>query len=205
MAYWNDNNASIQGNGNLTLGLDGRNDAEYHADYPYAKNDLWIPVAPGQIRSTTDPALTRVAAGQYKKTLVASTTHNVLIPFPPGAFLRSYVGDTNKASPHGILLKSLTLYYRVNTADLTSISLEVYQIPQAAGAALAAPAVIASTTTGGTLTQAANQYAAVAALDAETWINTLGTLVTGEAIIVTPASSTCDILGAEWGVAAALY
>lgn len=202
---FNDANAWLKGNGNLSLGVSGKDDAAYNATYTYAKDDVWLPVSPMVIVSDTQPALTYVATGQPSRTLAASTTHTVSVPLDFAPF-RSFLGNVNTSAPHGILIKSVTLFYRVNTNPLTSFaSMAVYQIPNAAGAALPTPAAITSTLAGNTLTNAANTYAAVSTITTPTWINTLNTLVFAMPVIVTPGSCTCDVLGASWNVAVALY
>lgn len=203
MGWWNDRLAYIKGNGNLTLGAD-TDDAAFHATYTWAKNDVTLLVSPADMVSTTLPAITRTSAGIYHRTLAASVTHNVLIPLS-GAMFRTYLGDVNIASQHGVLVKSLAVFYRVNVATLTSFDLTVQRVPHAAGAAIYTATNLAGTVAGNTLTFAANVYAAVITLTTAFWNNTADQDVNGEAVIVTPATSTCDLLGAAWRVAVALY
>lgn len=205
MQQFNDHNAFINSSGNLSLGGGGNDDAAGDSTHGYAKGDVFIPVSPAVLISTTLPALTRIGAGSYTRALAASTTHNVIIPFD-AAYLRTFVATAGRtANPHGIKVRSLKLAYRVNTNNITSITLAVYTVSLAAAAAVPSATELASTVTGDTLTAAANQYLAVAAIDAPTFMVTTDTLIVGEAVIVTPGSCTCDLLGAVWHVSAALY
>lgn len=203
MAYWNDRAAFINGKGNLSLGL-GVDDGAAHATYPWLKNDVWIPVNAALLVGTTLPALTRVSAGVFKRSLVASTTHNVLIPLPSPQ--RPNISSTQLGNaPHGVLVKSVALFYRVNTADLTSIAITAQTIAHAAAAAIYTGTDLPGTMSGGTLTQAANIYAAVLTLTTPTFVNTADMEVNGDATIVTPASSVVDLLGASWRIAYGIY
>lgn len=191
--------------GNLSLGGSGFDDSAGDATHGYAKGDVFIPVGLHDIVSDTDPAITRIGAGSYKKTLVASTTHNVLINLP-SAYLRTYVAPAGRtANPHGIKVRALKLAYRVNTNNLTSISLKVYTLSLAAAAAVPSATEQTSTTAGATVTAAANQYLATATVTTPTFVTTADNEFVGEAVIVTPAMCTCDILGAVWHVSVALY
>lgn len=207
MGYFNSRAAFIRGNGNLSLGAE-RDDAAYHATYTYAKNDVTIPVSPAYLVSTTLPAITRTSAGIYHRTLAASTTHNVLVPMP-GPYNRSYAGadgaQGGSAVPHGVLVKSLAIFYRVNTTTITSFGLTVQSVAHATGSAIYTATDLPGTVSGATLTAAANTYTALITLTTEYWINTADMDVNGEAIIVVPGSSTVDLLGASWRVAVALY
>src|ERR1700752_3371519 len=88
-----------------------------------------ITVSPNELVSTTLPALTREGAAgtAYKRTLPASTTHNVLIPLQ-GQLLQAYsaVGTGWPFQALGVKVNSLTLAYRNNTTDITSIDMKVY-------------------------------------------------------------------------------
>lgn len=200
---FNDNNAWIQGTGNLTLGAAGSDDGQGHATYGYAKNDVTLPVNAAEIVSDTQPVMTYATGDIPKRTLV-NATHKVAIPLPQW-FVRTFQNTAQGPSnPHGILVKSLTLYYRVNTSDLTSITGVINSAPMAAGAAL--PTVTAMTTSvaGGTLTQAANTYALVITVTTPAFLSVANTLIWGLATVVVP-TNTCDILGASWQVAYAMY
>ena len=208
MNVFNDDQAFVNKSGNLSLGSSGLDDGAGDATHKYAKNDVFLGVDPGSIISTTDPALTRIGAGSYKKTLVASTTHNVLIPML-GPEQRTFSGVANAAAnqsaPHGVKVLSLALFYRVNTTDITSLTLTVYTIQLAAAASVPTATTLTGTTTGATLTQAANEYAAVLAVTTPAFTTTADLMIVGEAVIVIPASSTVDILGASWRIAMAWY
>lgn len=207
MTPFNDQAAWINSSGNLTLGL-GINDGAGDSSHGYAKGDVFCPVSAVELVSDTQPALTRIGAGSYKRTLVAGTTHNVAIPFP-SQILRTYAASPNSSgantSPHGMKVRSLALAYRTNTNDLTSITLKVYTLSLAAAASVPAASEQASTVTGDVLTQAANQRLAIATVTTPTFVNTVDNLFIGEAVIVIPAMSTCDLLGAVWRVSFALY
>lgn len=206
MGWWNDNNAAINSGGNLSLGGGGYDDASAHATYGYAKNDVTYTVPASIITGDTLPALTYATGDIPIRALAASTTHKVTIPFPEW-FNRTFtaaVGQT--ANPHGILIKSLTLFYRVNTTNITSFAtMPINTTPLAAAAALPTVTALTTTLAGNTLTQAANVYAAVSTVTTPAFINTANTLVWGLATIVIPGSSTVDLLGASWSCAYAMY
>lgn len=204
MGWWNDSKAFIRGNGNLSLGA-GLDDASYNATYPYAKDDVTISVSPVSMVSTTLPAMTRTSAGIYHRTLAASTTHNVIVPIP-GAIWRTYQGSTAAGSfPHGVLIKSFAVFYRVNTTTLTSFDITLQTVPHASGSAIYTATNVAGAVTGNTLTAAANVYAAVFTPTTAFWNNTADQDVNAELVVVVPGSSTCDLLGAAWRCAVALY
>lgn len=201
-----DNNAWVSSGGNLSLGNSGRDDAAAHATYTYAKNDVDIMVPANIITSDTLPALTYATGDIPDRALAQSLTHKVTIPLP-GQFNRSFSATAGvTANPHGLLIKTLTLYYRVNTTTITSFTtMAINSTPLAAGAGLPTVTAMTSTLAGNTLTAAANVYAAVATVTTPAWIPTTGLLIWAVATIVTPGSSTVDILGASWGVAYAMY
>lgn len=203
MVPFNDNKAWIQGTGNLTLGL-GQDDGAGDGTHTYAKADVWIPISAVGITSDTQPALTRVGAGSYKRTLVASTTHNVVIPFDM-AMLRTFTGAPSASVPHGVKVLSMAVSYRVNGASATSITPSIQTIPLSAAASLGTATALTSTTAGNTLTNAANVYLSVTTVTTPVFVNTQDTLLTGEFVVVTPMSCTVDMLGASWRVAVALY
>lgn len=205
MRGFNDNNAALDGAGNLTLGLGGANDGSGHATYGYAKNDVTLSVPSNIITSDTLPALTYATGDIPNRVLAASLTHKVTIPLPQ-SIQRSFTGAPQASAPHGILIKSLALFYRVNTTNITSFAtMAINYTPLAAGAGLPAVTALTTTLAGNTLTQAANTYAAVATVTTPAWIPGADYLIWAVATIVTPGSSTVDLLGASWRVAYALY
>lgn len=203
---FNNQNAYFNKSGNLSLGNSGKDDAAGHATYGYAKNDVTLTVPANIITSDTLPALTYATGDIPIRALAASTTHKVTVPLPQW-FNRSFVGTTGvTANPKGILIKSVALFYRVNTTTLTSFAtFAINTTPLAAAAALPTVTALTTTLAGNTLTAAANVYAGVSTVTTPAFINTDDTLVWGLATIVTPAMSTCDILGASWRVAYAMY
>ncbi len=199
---WNDNNASIKANGNLSLGGGGVDDAAYDATYTYAKRDFELEVPASLLISTTLPALTQSGgAGDgnpFIRALAASTTHHVQLPILD--FLRTYT-----TTPHGLLIYSASLVYRVNTTTLTSATMGLYSMPLAAATTQPTPTTIVGTVAGNTLTAAANLYEMKFTVTTPAWITTTGTLVWGDIDIVTPGSSTCDLYGAIIRGSVALY
>lgn len=202
----NDNNLNVNKSGLITSGMGGNSDNSGNLTYPYAHNDVTLPVPASLLIGDTLPALTYATGDIPKRTLV-NATHKVTIPFP-GLIRSTTIGGVPAgANPittaHGFLLKSYTLYYRVNTSDLTSITGVLYTTPLVAAAAL--PTVITETTTvaGGTLTAAANVYALVVTVTTPIFKTVDNTLIWGMATIVVP-TNTCDLLGASWQVAMAL-
>lgn len=208
MRLFNDNSADLNKGGNLSLGFGGADDgAGSNATYPYAKNDVTIPVPASLLIGDTLPALT-YATGEIPKRTLVNATHKVTIPFPGLIRSTSTVGPTNGApsatAGHGFLIKSYTVYYRVNTSDLTSITGVLLTTPLAAGAGLPTVTTVTTTVSGGTLTQAANVYALLVTVTTPAWVTVDNTLIWGLATIVVP-TNTCDLLGASWQVAMALY
>lgn len=207
----NDAQFNVDKNGMITSGFGGFADGAGNPTYPYAKNDVNLGVLPDDITSDTQPALTYDTGDLLKRTLVASTTHKVAIQLPlqlirTTATVTPSGGANPATAAKGILIKSLALFYRVNTNPLTSFTtFAINSAPLAAAAAL--PAVTAMTTTlaGNTLTNAANVYAAVATVTTPAWQTTQDLVVWAVATIVTPASCTCDIYGASWRIALALF
>jgi len=167
-----------------------------------------IPVSPVEMVSTTLPALTREGAAgtAYKRTLAAATTHNVLIPLL-GGVLQAYtaVGTGWPFQALGVKVNAFTLAYRVNAVDLTSLDIKVYSVSHPVAAAIGTPTVRTGVLAGNTLTQAANVYNAVLTVTNPVFESAAGAMVYAEAVIVTPASSTCDLLAAEWNVDLRLF
>lgn len=211
MQQFNDGSANMSSGGNLSLGFSGAADGAQNTTYPYAKNDVTLAVPGFLCVSDTQPAMTYLTGDIPNRTLAASTTHKLAIPCPTWLIRStSVVGPTAGAAAatagHGILVKSLALAYRVNTTTLTSIAtMAINSAPLVAAAAL--PTVTAMTTTlaGNTLTAAANVYLAVSTVTTPAWLTVDDTMIWAVATIVVPGSSTCDILGASWRIALALY
>lgn len=211
MILFNDNQANINKDGNLSLGFGGAADGAGNATYLYAKDDTFALVPANLITSDTLPALTYATGDIPDRVLAASTTHKVTVPFPQ-MLLRTtnVVGPTAGAAAatagHGMLIKTLALFYRVNTTTITSFTtFAINTTPLVAAAALPSVTALTTTLAGNTLTAAANVYAAVATVTTPAWIVVADTLVWGLATIVVPGSSTVDILGASWRIALALY
>ena len=209
MRMFNDNQANVSKEGNLSLGFAGHDDEAGHATYGYAKDDVSLPVPGFLCISDTLPALTYLTGDIPNRTLAASTTHKLAIPFPQ-AFVRTTTLPASNpagvaAAPHGVLVKSLALFYRVNTTTITSFTtMAINSAPLAAAAALPTVTEMTSTLAGNTLTAAANVYAAVSTVTTPAFLTTADTLIWGVATIVIPGSSTVDILGASWRVAWAM-
>lgn len=210
MKQFNDNNAEVSKEGNLSLGFAGRDDEAQHATYGYVKNDVTLMVSGLELTSDTQPAMTYITGDLPVRTLAASGTHKVTIPLP-GWFVRTTTLPASNpagvaAAPHGIIVKSLALFYRVNTTALTSFAtMAINTSPVAAAAALPTVTELTSTLAGNTLTAAANVYAAVATVTTPAFFNTADTFIWAVATIVTPGSSTCDLIGASWRVGYAMY
>ncbi|SRR6266487_4497774 len=122
---FNDANAWINGQGNLSLGNAGRDDASADPAALYAKGDCFVnvPIIPGAFTSVTH-ALTfaRTSAGLYTATLAASAATGIVIVPITGIFRKfsSTVGGVN--NPHGFKLLDFVLCYTVATAAETTIS-----------------------------------------------------------------------------------
>lgn len=205
----NDQHAWINHLGNLSLGSSGLDDAAAHATYGYAKNDVTLPVSGLSTFSDQSSSLAYVTGDIVSRVLAASLTHKVMIPFPQH-LIRSYAGVSNaqqiSAAPHGMLIKSLALAYRVNTTTITSFNtMAINTAPLAAAAGLPSVTALTSSIAGNTLTAAANTYLAVSTVTTPAFVTVSDTLIWGLATIVIPGSSTVDILGASWRVALAIY
>lgn len=209
MRMFNDAQASVSSAGNLSLGFAGNDDAAGNATYGYAKNDVTVFVPPSLIISDTLPVLTydSVATTTPKRTQVNNTC-KWLVPLPLEFIRTTSLPATNPAgaaaAPHGVLVKSLTFYYRVNTSDLTSIAGAIYSTPWVAAGAL--PTVTAMTTTdaGGTLTAAANVYSLVTTVTTPAFITTANSHIYAIVTVVVP-TNTADIWGASWSIGYAMY
>ncbi len=197
---FNDNAAWLTSGGALTLGGVGTDDGAGNTTYKYAKNDTEYPIIASELIGDTLPALTFDGSRTTvpMRTLAASTTHKVIIPFHP--VLRTY-----STYGHGTLINSVSLFYRVNTTTLTSATMALEYETLAAAASLAAATAPAGAVTGNTLTAAANVYEMIFTPTTPAWYTTTGTIPYVLATIVTPGSSTCDLFGAVWRCASALY
>lgn len=201
----NDNNFNVNKSGLVTSGMAGFSDGSGNPTYPYAHNDVTLPVPASLLIGDTLPALTYDTGDIPKRTQVNNTTKWV-VPFP-GLIRSTTIGGVPAgANPisaaHGFLLKSYKLYYQVNTSDLTSITGTLLTTPLAAGAGLPTVTTETVTVTGGTLTQAANVYALTVTMNTPAWKTVDDTLIWGVVTIVVP-TNTCDVLGASWQVAMA--
>lgn len=203
-----DNKAFLGATGNLTMGksfsdvpVGNNDDGKGDTTYPYAKNDVEFMVHPAQLIGDTLPALTydSVATTVAMRTLAASTTHKVIVPFP-AHFLRTY-----STIPHGILVNSVSLVYRVNTTTLTSATMALETLALAAAASFTAASAPAGAVTGNTLTTAANLYEMKFTPTTPAWVTTTGTMTYALATIVVPGSSTCDLTGAIWRCSVGFY
>lgn len=200
--------------GNLTLGTNGTDDgAASNASYPSFKNDVEFQVGPAVMVSDTQPALTYdgTRTNIPMRTLAAATTHKVLVPFP-SFMLRTYVpgagvmdGAGNAATSKGILIKTLSLRYRVNTGALTSITGEIDYKAFATESSLSAATSPAVTVSGGTLTNGANIYTLLLTLTTPLLVTTTGTNVWGMVTVVVAGGNTCDLFEATWGCAWGIY
>lgn len=199
-----DSNFWVNSSGLMSAGNSERDSAAGDPTHGYALGDVVIPIPLQLISSSTDPVITRIGAGSYKKSLVVGTTHNVLISIPQ--VLRTFVASAGiTANPHGMKIRSLQLNYRVNTANLTSITLKVYTLSLAAADPIPTATEQASVQSGGALTFGTPGYQVIATVTTPEFVTTLDNEFVGEAVIVTPASSVCDILGATARVSYALY
>jgi hypothetical protein len=185
-------------------------DGAGHGTYGYAKNDVTLTVPANLITSDTLPALTYATGDIPIRALAASTTHKVTIPLPQW-FTRTFSllssnPSGQSAAPHGILVKSLMLNYRVNTTTITSFNtMAINYCTLAAGGAIPTVTEMTSTLAGNTLTAAANAYAAVSTVTTPAFVSLADALIWAVATIVVPGSSTVDIFGASWRVAYAMY
>lgn len=213
MQGFNDANCRIDENGDITTGLGGLSDGAANATYKYAKNDVTFTVPGFLLSSDTQPAMTYITGDIAQRTLAASTTHKVAIPFT-AHFNRSTQNPTSGFGPlgasgtaaKGILIKNLALFYRVNTTTITSFTtMAINYMTMAAGAALPTVTALTTTLAGNTLTAAANVYAGVSTVTTPIWLPTDDLNVWAVATIVVPGSSTVDLLGASWRCALAIF
>ena len=203
----------IQGS-NVTLGTNGVDDGAANADYPSLKNDVSFFVLPSLLVSDTQPALTYDSTHVEipLRQLATATTHKVTVPFPQ-ELIRTFVpaaGTTDgagvAATSKGILVKTMKLFYRVNVANITSITGLIAYKAFATEATLGDMTAPAVTVSGGTLTAAANVYTLLLTVTTPFLLTTVGSAIWGVVTLVTAGSSSvADLFGAEWTVAYGLY
>jgi hypothetical protein len=197
---FNDANAWLDGGGNLSLGTRGQNDEAGHPDYPYAKNDVSLGVSPLMLVCSTQPQLSFTPDGLPIRTLAAGSSNQLVIPLPQ-QFQRGL-----SQAPHGVLVKGLHVYYRVQGIDLdASPDLHIYQVSLAEGEALPVPAEVSAVTLGAKPDAGEAVADAYAEVMNPEWVPGTGAQVYGTAVIDTTGGATCDLLGASWDVALALY
>lgn len=217
MLPFNDNAAWLSKSGNLTLGMSVDDSAGSYAvagvpTYSYAKNDVTISIS-GSLLTTnsSQPALTYVTGDIPTRRIVAGATHKITIPAPWDLYRTTTVpSGLNSAgvssTPKGILIKSLALYYRVQTNNLDSATMVINTTPLAAGADLPTVTTLTGTVSGNTLTSAANVYAMVFTVTTPAFISVADQMTWGLATIATtPTNGVADLIGASWRVAVALY
>lgn len=206
----NDTNLNVDKNGMITTGLGGFADGAGNPTYPYAKNDVSFGVGGWEIISDGAAILLTYLTGDIPtRVCPASRTAKVTIPFPQQIFRSTSIGGVpTGANPitagKGVLVKSLALFYRCNTTDITSITMAINYMQMAVAAALPTVVVPTATLAGGTLTAAANVYGLVCTITAPAWISLADAALWGVASIVVPGSSTVDLIGASWRCAYAI-
>lgn len=135
MGWWNDNNAFIKGNGNLTLGFGGTDDGAYDTTQTYAKGDVFwqIPLSAVQVAggatsafaAPTMAARQTIQGGVGVSQAVSMNSGNgtgsafMLIPF--NFFQRTTnTGPNNSNQPHGFKFKQLNVMYTPLGSNLTT-------------------------------------------------------------------------------------
>jgi hypothetical protein len=204
---FNDEKAGLNEFGGLSLGkgltdypYGSMQDGQANATYKYAKNDFELFVPASLFVSDTQPALTfdGTRTTVPLRALAASTTHKVIVPSPEWHRTYSFV-------PHGVMINSYSVFYRVNTTTLTSLTTTLQQLQIAAASALPAAAAVTGVVSGNTLTAAANVYEMVFTVTTPAFVTTSGLMQYGLLTAVIPGSSTCDMIGAVWRGAVAWY
>jgi hypothetical protein len=138
---FNDANAWINGQGNLSLGNAGRDDASADPAALYAKGDVWISVPlPFLVNSALTQAATfaRTSAGLYTLALAAAASTGIVV-VPINFFFRKFASTTGGVNnPHGMKLLDFVLAYTVATAAETSVNVTFNTVVDANATARAA-------------------------------------------------------------------
>lgn len=133
MTPWNDNNACILSNGNISLGFSGQDDAAYDTVQTYAKSDVFWMIPPSACMVAGGPTSAYAAPTMAaRQTIQAGTggtsmailldsgksgSQFVLIPF--NFFQRTTrTGPNNASVPHGFKLKRFQCMYSVLQSNL---------------------------------------------------------------------------------------
>lgn len=201
-----DQNFWVDQAGLISTGNRGKSSRAGDPAHGYAVGDVSIPIPLSDLVVVpTDIAITRIAAGSYKKTLPASGASTVAVQLA-GLMQRAFTALPGvPANPHGIKLRAIELTYRVNGANMTSLTLLVYQVNNAPADPVPTPTQLASTTAGATLTFGTPQYRAITTITTPIFITDASNQPVAEAVFTNPAGCTVDLLGGAARVSVALY
>lgn len=122
---FNDNNAWIEGNGNLTLGNQGKGDGAADPAAAWAKGDVWVNIPLNLLVSSClvqAGTWSRTSAGLFLLTLAAAASTGIVV-VPLNFFFRKFVQTVgNTANPKGMKVSDLVFGYTIATAGETSIT-----------------------------------------------------------------------------------
>ena len=214
---FNDAGAWINGQGNLSLGNAGKDDASGDPAALYAKGDCFVNVPLNSVFAGAGAigAVGRTSAGIYTvQVTAAAATQIVVIPIT-GIFRKfaSTAGGVN--NPHGFKLLDLVLGYTIGTAAETTVSVAFFtevQTNNTARASTATPfgAVTYENPIGtvvATLPVAtqANPYVSRAVPATPIFVNADNTDVYAEVSFVNPGTAVAVLTHIGYHVSVALY
>lgn len=214
---FNDANAWINGQGNLSLGNSGRDDASGDPAALYAKGDVFVNIPLNWLTSVTQ-ALTfaRTSAGIYTTALAAAASTGVLIIPLTGLFRKFSQVSGGVNNPHGFKVLDVVLNYTIGTAAETSITpsfVTETQTNNTARAATTTPLGATVTVENPIGTVVANLPTAVQAApyvtrfygSAPVFVNTDNTDLYAEVAFVNPGTSVATITHVGFHASVALY
>lgn len=119
---FNDSQAWINGNGNMSLGNAGFDDGSADATHKYAKGDCFVNVPLNHLLTLPNAlTITRTSAGLYVAALTTNTTQVVIVPLS-GIFRKFSQTTGGVANPHGFKVTDLVFNYIVATLAVTSVA-----------------------------------------------------------------------------------
>lgn len=212
---FNDANAWLNGQGNLSLGNAGFNDGSGDATHSYAKGDCFINVPLWQLLTLPNAlTMSRTSAGLYVAALTTNTTQVVVVPLT--GILRKFTNITGGAqNPHGFKVTDLVFSYIVATLAITSAAVTFVtnlDVNATARAAVTAPfgAVtyenpIGTVVANPAVATQATPYMTRAVPAAPVFVNVDNTDVFAEITFVIPNTSVPSLTHVGFHASVALY
>lgn len=213
---FDDAQAWINGQGNLSLGNGGFDDLAGDAAALYAKGDVFVNVPLNWITSFPNaPTLARTSAGLYTAALTTNTTQFVVVPIT-GLF-RKFAGASRAPAlaPHGFKITDLVFNYVVATLAPTSLAVAFFtqvDVNATARASVATPfgAVtyenpIGTVVANPAVTVQATPYVTRAVPAAPVFVNADNTEVYAEITVIMPNTSVVTLTHIGFHCSVALY